>query len=156
MSWGEFSPLTFYQLTWLFLEFVSREFNSNSFCFIVILFINDDTCVVSPFCRPPQYYERMSLSDALVPRFFKQGDCIIKQGDQADGMYFVQEGEVQVYKTNEDTGLEQEVTKVARGGYFGELALITKNPRAASVFAAANNVKCACKSCSLITQNILY
>src|SRR6218665_3449455 len=91
----------------------------------------------------------MSLSDALVPRFFKQGQCIIKQGDDADGMYFVQEGIVHVFKVNEDTGAEQEVSRVERGGYFGELALITKNPRAASVYAATENVKCACKLAAL-------
>ena len=39
-------------------------------------------------------YERMNLADALSAVYFKEGDCIIKEGDPADGMYFIESGEV--------------------------------------------------------------
>lgn len=38
----------------------------------------------------------MNLADALVPRSYKGGEAIINQGDAADGMYFIEDGEVTV------------------------------------------------------------
>jgi cAMP-dependent protein kinase regulator len=55
-----------------------------------------------------QAYERMNLADALVPRPYNDGQMIIKQGDSADGMYFVEEGSVKITITG-DNGQEVEV-----------------------------------------------
>ena len=38
----------------------------------------------------------MNLADALVPKHYSDGDQIIKQGDSADGMYFVEDGIVRI------------------------------------------------------------
>ena len=38
----------------------------------------------------------MNLADALVPKQFTDGEQIIKQGDMADGMYFVEQGVVRI------------------------------------------------------------
>lgn len=38
----------------------------------------------------------MNLADALIPRSYKDGECIIKQGDVADGMYFIEDGTVRI------------------------------------------------------------
>jgi cAMP-dependent protein kinase regulator len=89
-------------------------------------------------------YERMNLCDALTPKTYTKGVQIIKEGDEADGMYFLEEGTVRVTKTNEEGGKEREVSKLSSGSYFGELALITHKPRAANVYADTD-VKVACK-----------
>jgi cAMP-dependent protein kinase regulator len=78
-------------------------------------------------------YERMNLADALVPRSFGPGEVIIKQGDAADGMYFVEAGEVRI--TVAEGSNEAEVSRVQKGGYLGELALVTHRPRAATAIA---------------------
>lgn len=39
-----------------------------------------------------QGYERMNLCDALQSRRFKDGEKIICQGEQANGMYFIESG----------------------------------------------------------------
>lgn len=78
--------------------------------------------------------ERLTLCDALIPRLYKDGDVIIKQGDEADGMYFVEQGNVDIYVKSKD-GTEQLVNTLARGNYFGELSLLTEKPRAATVIA---------------------
>ncbi|CAG9764139.1 unnamed protein product [Ceutorhynchus assimilis] len=96
-----------------------------------------------PMLKTLQAYERMNLADALVPRTFGKQERIIKQGDAADGMYFVEQGEV-VISVLDDSGKEIEINRIGKGGYFGELALVTHRPRAASVFAAGD-VKLACK-----------
>lgn len=79
-------------------------------------------------------YERMNLADALTTKKFTDGSQIVKQGDPADGMYFIESGVVDVMVTGND-GTEKQVTTIRNGGYFGELALVTHKPRAATVIA---------------------
>ncbi|XP_050524071.1 cAMP-dependent protein kinase type II regulatory subunit [Daktulosphaira vitifoliae] len=90
---------------------------------------------VVPMLKALQSYERMNLADALIPKYYENNDCIIKQGDPGDGMYFVEEGIVNVLVTS-DSGEQIKVNQIAKGGYFGELALVTHKGRAASVFAS--------------------
>lgn len=93
-----------------------------------------------PMLKTLQNYERMNLADALVPKTYAAGELIIKQGDAADGMYFIEEGKVSI-KIHQVTG-ETEISKLEKGQYFGELALVTHRPRAASAYAQ-DNVKVA-------------
>lgn len=55
-----------------------------------------------------QAYERMNLADALVPKQYSDGEQIIRQGDSADGMYFVEDGVVRITILGEN-GREIEV-----------------------------------------------
>jgi cAMP-dependent protein kinase regulator len=57
-------------------------------------------------------------------------------------MYFIEEGEVSI-KIHQDAG-EVEISNLTKGDYFGELALVTHRPRAASAYSV-DNVKVACK-----------
>lgn len=57
-------------------------------------------------------------------------------------MYFIEDGTVSI-KIHQDGG-ETEISKLEKGQYFGELALVTHRPRAASAYAQ-NTVKVACK-----------
>lgn len=63
-------------------------------------------------------------------------------GDAADGMYFIEEGSVSI-RIEQDAG-EVEISVLGKGQYFGELALVTHRPRAASAYAASD-IKVACK-----------
>ena len=38
----------------------------------------------------PQTYDRENIADALVGRSFSAGQAVVRQGDDADGMYFVE------------------------------------------------------------------
>ncbi|XP_006613916.1 cAMP-dependent protein kinase type II regulatory subunit isoform X1 [Apis dorsata] len=87
-----------------------------------------------PMLKSLEPYERMNLADALVPKHYSDGDQIIKQGDTADGMYFVEDGIVKITIKGDD-GREIEINRVPAGGYLGELALVTHKPRAASAYA---------------------
>nr|XP_040229059.1 cAMP-dependent protein kinase type II regulatory subunit isoform X2 [Anopheles coluzzii] len=93
-----------------------------------------------PMLKTLQNYERMNLADALIPQTYAKGDRIIKQGDAADGMYFIEDGKVSI-RIQQDAG-EVEISNLEKGGYFGELALVTHRPRAASAYAV-DNVKVA-------------
>nr|BAE66635.1 protein kinase A regulatory subunit [Asterias amurensis] len=88
-------------------------------------------------------YERMNLADALVTKKFADGECIIAQGDDADGCYFIEDGSVRItMKNKDDPTKEKEIATYSKGQYFGEPALITNNPRAASVYSCGS-VRCA-------------
>lgn len=98
-----------------------------------------------PMLKALQTYERMNLADALVPKTYDASERIIKQGDAADGMYFIEAGTVRI-TVLDDSGKEVEINRLSKGGYFGELALVTQRPRAASAYAE-EDLKLACKSC---------
>lgn len=76
----------------------------------------------------------MNLCDALESKRFSEGQKIISQGDQANGMYFIESGRVKIIKNLAD-GRQVEAATLGKGAYFGELALINHKPRAASVYA---------------------
>lgn len=86
-----------------------------------------------PMLEPLQPYEKTILCDALKQMHFKDGETIIKQGDIATGMYFVEKGTVCVYMDLNDN--REKINHIAKGGYFGELALVMNQPRAATVKA---------------------
>ncbi|XP_041347762.1 cAMP-dependent protein kinase type II regulatory subunit-like isoform X3 [Gigantopelta aegis] len=103
-----------------------------------------------PMLKALTVYERMNVADALVSREYQDGQQIIKEGDAADCMFFVEEGEarVGVMDKDDDGGSEYDKTRevelkrYSKGDYFGELALVTHNPRAASVYSVGRT-KCA-------------
>jgi CRP-like cAMP-binding protein len=71
----------------------------------------------------------------FVKKSMKDGQNIITQGDEGDAMYFVQSGEC--ICVNAKTG--DVLATVTEGGYFGELALLFSQKRAASVTATGDN-----------------
>lgn len=93
-----------------------------------------------PLLKSLELSERMKIVDVLGIRVFKDGECIIKEGDEADCFYIVESGEVKIMitsheNTDQQGSTEVEVARCTRGQYFGELALVTNKPRAASVYA---------------------
>lgn len=69
-------------------------------------------------------------------------------------MYFIEDGNISI-RIKQDVG-DVEVALLGKGQYFGELALVTHRPRAASAYAA-DNIKVACKSLILFyLTTILY
>ncbi len=94
-----------------------------------------------PMFKSLSSYDCMNLADALYSRSFQNGETIIKQGDQANCMFFVENGKVQIIR--EHGGEKKEIKVCHKSDYFGELALLTKKPRAATAIAVGDDVKCA-------------
>ena len=74
--------------------------------------------------------ERASLADELSSETFEKGQDIVVEGDDGDAFYIVSSGSAVAIKS----GVGQ-VKAYTAGDYFGELALITSKPRAATVQA---------------------
>lgn len=88
-----------------------------------------------PILKDLSPYERMSIADALKTRIYENGAQVLKQGDSGDEMFFVEEGKIAIRMKGVGDASEKDVTTIEKGGYFGELALLTSHPRAASAYA---------------------
>jgi cAMP-dependent protein kinase regulator len=83
-------------------------------------------------------YELSQICDALVVKKVNAGDNIITQGDDGNDFYVVEEGEAYATKVFNEGEEAQVVLEYQKGSYFGELALLKGEPRAASVIAKTN------------------
>jgi cAMP-dependent protein kinase regulator len=86
--------------------------------------------------------EVAKIADSLEPVEYNEGETIIEQGDIGDTFYLMLEGEALVKKTLQPSVQSEEVGHLRPGDYFGEISLITDQPRAASVIAAAGGCRC--------------
>ena len=86
-------------------------------------------------------YELGQICDALKTVNFNKGDEIIHQGDKGDVFYILDEGKAHAEKVFEEGKKPQRVKDYEAGGYFGELALLKGEPRAATIIADTN---CRC------------
>ncbi|MEM7125448.1 MAG: cyclic nucleotide-binding and patatin-like phospholipase domain-containing protein [Chloroflexota bacterium] len=78
------------------------------------------------------------LQEALEAEFellsLRSGERLFQQGDEGDGMYLVVSGRLQVVL--EDKGTEMRVLReLGRSESLGEIALLTEQPRTATVYA---------------------
>eukprot|EP00931_Biecheleriopsis_adriatica_P025916 TRINITY_DN1581_c1_g1_i1.p1 TRINITY_DN1581_c1_g1~~TRINITY_DN1581_c1_g1_i1.p1 ORF type:complete len:407 (-),score=98.67 TRINITY_DN1581_c1_g1_i1:61-1281(-) len=80
-------------------------------------------------------YERSQIADALVQETFKSGDKIVTQGEPGDKFYILEEGALYAEKSG------KEVMSYNSGDYFGELALMRNQPRAANVIVRSPEAK---------------
>ena len=94
-----------------------------------------------PLLSDLQEVERLTIADALIGEHFNAGDVIINQGDQGNKFYIVKSGECKCVVATESKTEGVEVLRVPSGGYFGEIALLTNQPRKASVIAVE---ECEC------------
>jgi small-conductance mechanosensitive channel/CRP-like cAMP-binding protein len=84
--------------------------------------------ILSPLSRPAQE----ALADAARVHVYSRGETIIRQGAVGDSMFIVHEGEVAV-RIGED-----EVARLGEGEFFGEMALLTGEVRAADIVALSD------------------
>ena len=80
--------------------------------------------------------QRTGLAAASMPRVFGDGEAIVRQGDPGDSMFVVQSGTVSVVLEPD----RRHVVHIAPGGYFGEMSLLTGEPRSATVVAQGETV----------------
>jgi len=82
-----------------------------------------------PLLNNMDAYERSQLADALKVEAFVDGAVIFKQGDVGNKFYILEDGAAVATKGG------QQVMAYSSGDYFGELALIHSQPRAATITA---------------------
>ncbi len=94
-----------------------------------------------PILSNMDHYERSKMADAIKETKVASGDVIIKQGEAGEVFYILVDGQaIATLNDNKD----KPVMNYKPGDYFGELALLRGEPRAANVIASAD-----CKLISL-------
>ncbi len=76
----------------------------------------------------------IQLLEQMHMRSTVPDEVIIREGDVDDSMFIISNGRVKVTKTTE-TGAEVVLAHLGDGTFFGEMALLSESPRAASVIA---------------------
>jgi len=73
----------------------------------------------------------------LIQETFSKGDTVITQGEEGNKFYIIESGVCEAIKS--EGGAEKKL-ELKSGDYFGELALLNNEPRAATVQASSDSV----------------
>jgi len=92
---------------------------------------------------------RARLSDAFESVTYNDGAEIVRQGDEGTFFFVIESGEVTVIKNDEV------VNTLKAGQYFGELSLLNRIPRVATV-KANGTVRCAVLPAEAFERLISY
>ena len=82
-----------------------------------------------PLFRGLSKDELKEVSDGSKEMSFQAGNVIVKEGDSGLGFYIIVDGEAVVKRKGKT------LSKLKRGSFFGEMALIDDQPRSADVVA---------------------
>mmetsp|Transcript_19335 Transcript_19335/g.60784 ORF Transcript_19335/g.60784 Transcript_19335/m.60784 type:complete len:238 (+) Transcript_19335:875-1588(+) len=97
--------------------------------------MHDEFLAHVPLLESLGKYERSQIADALQQEAVAAGTVVIDQGKEGSRFYLVEEGELSAQKLEPGASAPKEVLAYKRGDYFGELALLQDDVRAASVVA---------------------
>jgi CRP/FNR family cyclic AMP-dependent transcriptional regulator len=79
---------------------------------------------------------------------FKDGDIIVREGEQASDMFVIRSGQVEILKSV--GGHEVQLAVLDRGSFFGEMSLLEGLPRSATARAVGNTSLLVLRSGSLL------
>lgn len=77
--------------------------------------------------------------DAVLPLLeeetFPAGECIVREGESGNRLYFIESGRADVFKASEKQSGQVRIRELGPGDEFGEMELIDIHPRSATVRA---------------------
>jgi small-conductance mechanosensitive channel len=82
----------------------------------------------------PELRHQIAVSAPMA--VYGSGETVVRQGEAGQSMFVVLSGSVSVILEPS----RQEVARIQRGGYFGEMSLLTGEPRSATVLAVGDVV----------------
>ncbi len=88
--------------------------------------------------RPLPAGEGLKLEQVGQEIQVSAGTCIVRQGEPPSHFYVVKSGKLRVFRETSD-GIRTHLTELGPGDYFGEVALVTGQPRTASVEAVEDS-----------------
>jgi len=94
-----------------------------------------DAVRICEFLRPIELFKTLTprqltdVAEKMSKRHYAVGETIIREGDPGEEFFLVSDGEVEVIRA------DHEVARLGPGNFFGEVALISGEPRNATVVA---------------------
>jgi putative ABC transport system ATP-binding protein len=94
-----------------------------------------DALRICEFLRPIELFKKLTprqltdVAEKMSKRHYAAGETIIREGELGEEFFLVSDGEVEVIRA------DQEVAHLGPGNFFGEVALISGEPRNATVVA---------------------
>src|SRR5262245_11354274 len=77
--------------------------------------------------------ERLAwIAERVERRRYEAGETVVRAGEPGDGVYFIRSGEIKVLDSDA-VGAEHVIVRRGRGEHFGELSLITGEPRSNTI-----------------------
>lgn len=89
----------------------------------------------------------VTLAERAKPIKFQKQSTIIMEGDTTSSLYIILSGKVRIFGSD-DKSKELTLMIQEAGSYFGEIALLTDEPRSASVVALENT------TCAVISNRL--
>jgi small-conductance mechanosensitive channel/CRP-like cAMP-binding protein len=86
------------------------------------------------FFAPLQNGELEAIIDGSARTQWRAGDILLRQGDPGSSMFLLMQGLLEV-RMRQDNGEETRIGQLEPGDFFGEMSLLTGEPRAATVRA---------------------
>ena len=81
---------------------------------------------------------------------FKDGEIIVREGDQANDMFVIRSGNVEIFKTV--GGHDVRLAVLDRGSFFGEMSVLEGQPRSATARAMGDTSLLVLRAGSLLLQ----
>ena len=91
----------------------------------------------SPLFDMLRNQELSAVADLCVPRHYAAGDRVFEQGELGDSLYVIVSGDVEVVQRTRD-GKSVLITELTAPEFFGEMGLINKDSRTATVRAKSD------------------
>lgn len=87
----------------------------------------------------------VNTAQCMEELFFTKGNIVIEQDDVGDAFYILETGRLVVTRKQNSRDLNEqakELSVLCPNAYFGEISLLTEEPRSATVTVTSDNCKC--------------
>jgi hypothetical protein len=91
--------------------------------------------VVSPLFRDFSVDEMVAVIQGLRLLAFERGNVILREGSPGGSLYTLTSGRVRAFKKDPATGKQNQLGDLSEGAFFGEMSILTGQPRMASIVA---------------------
>lgn len=91
--------------------------------------------VVSPLFRDFSVDEMVAVIQGLKLLAFERGQVIIREGQPGTSLYTLTSGRVRAFRKDPVSGKQTQLADLKEGAFFGEISILTGQPRNASIVA---------------------
>ena len=91
--------------------------------------------MVSPLFRDFSVDEMVAVIQGLKLLTFERGQAILREGQPGSSLYTLTSGRVRAFRKDPATGKQVPLGDLKEGAFFGEISILTGQPRMASIVA---------------------